>query len=165
MAALNAARRFAIIADALTHAEEEGGVSLVGLATTHAITLATLKDVLAPILYLEFRDAAGDLVDGTHAYLVTESDYLTVTEQHWLGVARSKAPDPEHALRMMIAAMIAKTGGHARCDGSSSARNGSPACQARIIITVITRKAISARKGMVRKPNQLIQITVQGTPT
>ncbi len=109
MAALNAATRFAIIGDALTHAEEEGGVSLNELAATHGVTLETLKDILEPILYLEFRDAAGDLVDGTRNYLVTESDYLTVTEQHWLGVARSKAPDPEHALRMMIAAMIAKT--------------------------------------------------------
>lgn len=108
MAALNAARRFAIITDALAHAEEEGGVPLSKLARDHDITVDKLKEVLDPILYLEFRDASGDVVDGTRSYFVDESDHLTVSGQHWLGVARSKAPDPDHALCMMIAAMIAK---------------------------------------------------------
>jgi predicted DNA-binding transcriptional regulator YafY len=108
MAALPAARRFEIIADALARAEEQSGVDLAAVATDHHLDLAQLKRVLEPVLYLQFRDASGDLIDASRAYLVTEDDWLQVTDEHWLGAARSSAPTPDHALRLMIAAMIAK---------------------------------------------------------
>lgn len=108
MAALPAARRYEIIADALARAEEQGGVALAAVAEDHDLDLARLKQVLEPVLYLQFRDASGDMIDASRAYLVTEDDWLQVTEEHWLGAARSSAPTPDHALRLMIAAMIAK---------------------------------------------------------
>lgn len=108
MAALRAARRFEIIADSLARAEEQGGVALAAIAGDHDIDLAQLKQVLEPVLYLQFRDAQGDMVDGSRAYLVSEDDWLQVTDEHWLGAAQSSPPSPDHALRLMIAAMITK---------------------------------------------------------
>jgi predicted DNA-binding transcriptional regulator YafY len=108
MAALPAARRYEIIADTLARAEEQSGVDLAAVAADHGLDLAQLKQVLDPVLYLQFRDASGDMIDASRAYLVTEDDWLQVTEEHWLGAARSSAPTPDHALRLMIAAMIAK---------------------------------------------------------
>lgn len=107
--ALTVARRFDVIVDALGRAEELGELDLASFAAEHGIAVETLKQVLEPVLYLEFRDAVGDLVDGTSAYLVTEDDRLVVSDEHWLGVARSTPPSPEHAVRLMIAGLIAQT--------------------------------------------------------
>lgn len=107
--ALKAAERFSLIADALALAEEQGGLDLVAYAAERSLTLTQVKDVLDPVLYLEFRDAVGELVDGSGAYLVTEEDHLVVSDEHWLGAARSTPPSPEHALRLMIAGMITKS--------------------------------------------------------
>jgi hypothetical protein len=107
--ALKAAERFALIAEALGRAEEQASVDLAEFAAEHALTLAQVKDVLEPVLYLEFRDSVGQLVDGSGAYLVTEDDQLVVSDGHWLGAARSTPPSPGHAVRLMIAGMIAKS--------------------------------------------------------
>ena len=109
MASLNVAARFDLIVEALTLVEEQGSVDLEAFAMQRSLTVDQLKQVLEPVLYLEFIDGVGNRYDGTHSYLVTERDELIVDSDNWLRDAVSVAPSPSHALQLLVAGTVAQS--------------------------------------------------------
>lgn len=120
MSPLAKARRFEILSAVVAMAEERDGVRVVDAARELGVDEATLRDVLEPLLDLEFRlrdpvaigndeedtvDRVSDPVDLTYAYEVTGRGVLQIRMENWLRDLNAVPPDPATALRLFLAAM------------------------------------------------------------
>ena len=65
----------------------------------------TLHTLLEPVLYLEFRTGTDEIVSEEGAFLLTEDGRLMVEQEHWLRDLASEAPDPDTALRLLVAGL------------------------------------------------------------
>jgi predicted DNA-binding transcriptional regulator YafY len=102
-------RQFEVINTVLALAEEtDGGVGLEHAAAEVDMDPAALKDLLEMVLYLEYRDAIGVIVDETRAFLFTEDGRITVTDDHWLRSLAARPPAPLTALRLLAAGTVAQ---------------------------------------------------------
>lgn len=108
MPALSKARHFEVISTVLALAEEQRGVSLEQAAAAVDLPAARVKELIEPVLYLEFRDATGEIVEQTRAFLLTEDGHVTVTEDHWLRSLAAEPPGPAAALRLLVAGTIVR---------------------------------------------------------
>ncbi len=100
------AERLRLLARVLAMADERQAVRLTDAAAEVGIDVEGLRELLEPVLYLEWRDPLGDLHGETRAFLVTEDDHLVVTDEHWLRGLASKPPDPPSALRLFTAGVV-----------------------------------------------------------
>jgi predicted DNA-binding transcriptional regulator YafY len=57
------------------------------------------------VLYLEFRTGTDAIVSEERAFLLTEDGRLMVEQEHWLRDLASEAPDPDTALRLLVAGL------------------------------------------------------------
>jgi hypothetical protein len=97
---------FRIISTALAIVEEGGPVALDEVAHRVGVTRDALHDMLEPVLYHEFRTPDGDLVSKAGAFLLTEDDYLRVTDDNWLRSLSARQPDFDTALRLFVAGTV-----------------------------------------------------------
>jgi predicted DNA-binding transcriptional regulator YafY len=105
MPALSKQRGFEVLRATLALAEERGdGVALADAARAVDVDPDTLRELLAPVLFLAFH-TSGELVDESTAFLLTEDDRLIVTEDHWLRSLASAPPDADAALRLLVAGL------------------------------------------------------------
>ena len=98
-------RHFEILRATLALAEERGVVHLDEAARAVDIDVDTLHALLAPVLYLEFRTGTDEIVSEERAFLLTEDGRLMVEQEHWLRNLASEAPDPDTALRLLVAGL------------------------------------------------------------
>lgn len=106
MARRTTADRLRLLAQALAMADERQAVALADAAAELGITVEDLRELLDPVLYLEWKDASGELRGETRAFMITEDDHLVVTDEHWLRGLASKPPDPPAALRLFTAGVV-----------------------------------------------------------
>jgi predicted DNA-binding transcriptional regulator YafY len=108
------ADRLRVIAEVLALAEERRAVSLAEAERQVGVPAAALRALLEPVLFLEWRDAQGELRSEARAFLLTEDDHLLVTDDHWLRGLASVPPEPPTALRLFVAGVVlqAATAGH-----------------------------------------------------
>jgi WYL domain len=109
MATVTKDRHFEVLRTVLALAEERGSVPVSEAASAAGVDEPTLRRLLEPVLYLQFRTAAGELLDEAMAFLLTEDGHLSVTEQHWLRDLAADPPAPDVALRLLIAGLTAQT--------------------------------------------------------
>jgi hypothetical protein len=109
MAALTKERHFDVLRTVLALAEERRAVPLHEAAAAAGVRDDELRELLAPVLYLEFRTAAGDIVHEEHAFLLTEDGDLVVTGEHWLRDLAADPPPADLALRLLVAALTVPT--------------------------------------------------------
>jgi len=100
------AQRLQVLAALLAMADERRQVSLMEAADELGVSTRELRELLDPVLYLEWRDADGELLGETRAFLLTDDDELIVSEEHWLRGIASTRPDPPTALRLFVAGVI-----------------------------------------------------------
>jgi predicted DNA-binding transcriptional regulator YafY len=101
------ARHFEVITTVLALAEERaGGVELAEAATAVGLAAEQVKELLEPVLYLEFRDDRGEIVDETRAFLFTEDGRVVVTDDHWLRSMAARPPSALTALRLLAAGTV-----------------------------------------------------------
>jgi predicted DNA-binding transcriptional regulator YafY len=105
MPALGKQRHFEILRATLALAEERGVIELEEAARTVGVDPGTLHDLLEPVLYLEFRTGTDAIVSEALAFLLTEDGRLLVDQEHWLRALASQAPDPDTALRLLLAGL------------------------------------------------------------
>lgn len=106
MARPSTEHRYRLLTAVLAMAEERGPVSLADAAREVGLTRDQLRALLDPVLFLEFRTSRGELVQATRAFLLTEDDHLVVDERHWLRDLASRPPDPDTALRLLVAGTV-----------------------------------------------------------
>jgi predicted DNA-binding transcriptional regulator YafY len=98
-------RHFEILREVLAIVEEQGPTPIAKLAETVGVGAAQLRQLLDPVLFLEFREGGtGELVSVTSAFLLTEDDHLSLDEGHWLRNLTSVPPDRNTALALLVAA-------------------------------------------------------------
>ncbi len=100
------ADRLRVLARVLALADERRSVSLMDAADEVGFSARTLRELLEPVLFLEWRDADGELRGESRAFLLTEDEELVVTEEHWLRGLASTQPDPATALRLFVAGVV-----------------------------------------------------------
>lgn len=105
MPALAKQRHFEILRATLALAEERGVVQLDDAALAVDVDTDTLHALLEPVLYLEFRTGTDEIVSEERAFLLTEDGRLMVEQEHWLRNLASEAPDPDTALRLLVAGL------------------------------------------------------------
>ncbi|HXY95054.1 MAG TPA: WYL domain-containing protein [Acidimicrobiia bacterium] len=105
MPALSKQRHFEVLRTALALAEERTVVELEDAARAVGLDPTALRDLLAPVLYLEFRTGSHDLVSESGEFLLTEDGRLMVTERHWLRDLAAAPPDPDTALRLLVSGL------------------------------------------------------------
>lgn len=103
-----ASRKFEIVTQALALAEERGFVALSDAATEIGVTVDQLRELLEPVLYLEFPDGQGEVIGHTHEFVLDEDDVLQLEAGHtnWLRDLVATAPSNEGLLRLYIAATV-----------------------------------------------------------
>lgn len=106
MPALSKQRHFEILRATLALAEERGVVQLDDAARAVDVDASTLHTLLEPVLYLEFRTGTDEIVGEERAFLLTEDGRLMVEQEHWLRNLASEAPDPDTALRLLVAGLV-----------------------------------------------------------
>ena len=98
-------RHFEILREVLALAEERGSVPIAEAAEIVGVGAAQLRELLDPVLYLEFHEPrTGHLVGASRAFLLAEDDTLRIDEGHWLRDLTSKPPDRDTALALFVAA-------------------------------------------------------------
>ena len=101
----SAARQFELISAALAFAEERESVSLTEVATELDITREALIALLTPVIYLEFRDGDGDVIEQLDAFdLDEQADMLHVRAGHWLRDWDASEPPGAVAVRLFLTA-------------------------------------------------------------
>lgn len=100
------ADRLRVLARVLALADERRSVSLMEAADELGVSTRDLRELLQPVLFLEWRDADGELRGESRAFLLTEDDHLLVTEEHWLRGLASTQPDARTALRLFVAGVV-----------------------------------------------------------
>ena len=122
MPPVSASRQFEIIAGALALAEERGGVPLADAAQRVGVSTEQLRKLLEPVLFLEFRDGLGVLIDESRAFFLdVSSDVLQVDEGHWLRDWDASAPSRDAALRLLVAATVYQASAEQPSDALDSA--------------------------------------------
>lgn len=111
MPPIGASRQFEIVTAVLALAEERGAIPLAEAAAIVGVPVVALRELLDPVLYLEFRDASGDLIMLTNAFLLDEHDVLQVDTGHWLRDWDAAAPSRDAALRLLVAATVYQAAG------------------------------------------------------
>ena len=106
MSVLSTAERFRALARILAMAEERRSVSVSDVAREIGLTLSEAREVLDPVLFLEWRDHEGAVRGESRAFLLTEKGNLCVTEEHWLRGLASVPPGPSTALRLFVAGVV-----------------------------------------------------------
>ena len=101
-----AADRLRALARVLALADERRAIALADAADEVGMTVAELRELLDPVLYLEWRDGDGEVRGEARAFLLTEDEHLVVTDQHWLRGLVSRPPDPASALRLFVAGVV-----------------------------------------------------------
>ncbi len=109
-AAAERARRFDAVLAALALAEERGAVPLTDVAVEVGIDAETLRALLEPVLYLDFRLSArggrpGEEIDESRGFFLTEDRTLMLDETHWLRDLAAAPPPPELALHLLAAGL------------------------------------------------------------
>jgi len=105
MAVLNKARRFEVLRVALGLVEEQGSVPLAECAAAAGVDPATMRDVLAAALFVDYYDASGHLVSEAGAFLLDEHDVVSLQAGHWLRDLAASPPPPDDALRLLLAGL------------------------------------------------------------
>ena len=100
------ADRLQVLARVLALADERRSISLMDAADEVGVSTRALRELLEPVLFLEWRDADGDLHSEARAFLLTEDDELVVTEEHWLRGLASTQPDASTAMRLFVAGVV-----------------------------------------------------------
>ena len=101
----SAARHFEIISAALALAEERESVSLTDIATQLGVGRTELIALLIPVVYLEFRDGDGDVIEQLDAFdLDEDADMLHVRAGHWLRDWDASEPPGAVAVRLFLTA-------------------------------------------------------------
>lgn len=106
MPPMPASRKFDLLTGTLALAEERGCIALAEAAAILDVSVERLRQLLEPVLYLEFRDGDGELIDQTRAFFLDESDVLQVDSGNWLRDLAATAPSNEGLLRLYIAATV-----------------------------------------------------------
>lgn len=106
MPPVSASRKFEIVTAALALAEERDGVALADAARILGVSREQLRDLLDPVLFLEYRDAAGDVITKASEFLLDEHDVLQVdlAGSNWLRDLAATAPSSEALVRLFLAA-------------------------------------------------------------
>ena len=102
MPALGKQRHFEILRQVLALAEERDSVPLTIAAEAVGVSPGQLRELLEPVLYLEFRTGQGDLIEEAHEFLLDEHDVLRVDGQHWLRDLTATPPSDDDALRLLV---------------------------------------------------------------
>ncbi len=97
-------RHFDVIRVVFALAEERAGIPLDEAARAVDLDPETVRSLIDPVLYLEFRDDLGEFIDQTRAFIIDEDDVVRVDEGHWLRGLVAVAPSPLVALRLYAAA-------------------------------------------------------------
>src|SRR5262245_35235 len=105
MPASSKQQHFEILRTVLALAEEQQMVHLDDAAAEVGIDVATLRKLLDPVLFLAFRTPSREMVSEDRAFLLTEEGWLKVDEEHWLRDLASEPPDPDTALRLLVAGL------------------------------------------------------------
>ncbi len=106
MPALSKQRHFEILREVLALAEERVFIELDEAAAAVDIDPQRLHDLLQPVLYLEFKTPRGNIVGAEEEFLLTEDGRLMVSQDHWLRSLCAEPPDPDTALRLLIAGLV-----------------------------------------------------------
>lgn len=101
--AISKQRHFEILREVLALVEERVSVPLAEAAEIVGVGPAVLRDLLDPVLYLEFRADDGELVMKSQAFLLTENDELRLDQGHWLRNLTAHPPDRDTALALFVA--------------------------------------------------------------
>jgi proteasome accessory factor C len=103
-----AGRKFEVVTQALALAEERGYIALTDAAAEIGVTVDQLRELLEPVLYLEFPDAQGEIIGHTHEFALDEDDVLQLEPGHtnWLRDLVAAAPSNEGLLRLYVAATV-----------------------------------------------------------
>jgi len=105
MGALNKQRRFEALRTVLGLVEEQGSLPLAECAAAAGVDEETLRDVLAAALYVDYYDASGHLVSEAGAFLLDEHGVLSLQAGHWLRDLAAAPPQPDDALRLLLAGL------------------------------------------------------------
>ncbi|MCZ7534998.1 MAG: WYL domain-containing protein [Acidimicrobiia bacterium] len=100
-------RQFEVLNAVLAAAEERGTVSLAEFAERFDVDLDALHRVVADAVLCEFKTSTGDVIGFTRSFLLTEDEHLVLDESHWLRDLVSVPPEPEAALRLLLAGSAA----------------------------------------------------------
>src|SRR3989442_10351907 len=106
MPALSKQRHFEILREVLALAEERVSIEIADAAAAVDITPERLHDLLLPVLYLEFKTSRGSIVGAEQEFLLTEDGRLMVSQDHWLRSLCAEPPNPDTALRLLIAGLV-----------------------------------------------------------
>ena len=106
MPALSKQRHFEILREVLALAEERESIELADAAAAVDIDPERLHDLLQPVLFLEFKTPRGNIVGAAEEFLLTEDGRLMVSQDHWLRSLCAEPPDPDTALRLLIAGLV-----------------------------------------------------------
>jgi predicted DNA-binding transcriptional regulator YafY len=103
-----AGRKFEIVTQALALAEERGYIPLADAAAEIGVSVEQLRELLGPVLFLEFEDGQGGWIEHTHEFVLDEDDVLQLEAGHtnWLRDLVATAPSNEGLLRLYIAATV-----------------------------------------------------------
>lgn len=105
MPALGKQRHFEILREVLALAEERKSIPLAEAAAAVGIDEARLRELLKPVLFLEFRTGTGELLPAWSDFLVTEDDRLVIEHDHWLRDLAADPPSADTALRLLVAGL------------------------------------------------------------
>lgn len=100
--------QFRVILAACALAEERGSVALDAITEEFGLDVEVAREILASVLYLEWRDGWGELTGKSRSFLLDEDDILTVDDGHWLRDLDSRPPDAADALRLLLSGMFAQ---------------------------------------------------------
>jgi len=100
--------QFRALRDVLALAEERRGIRLDDAADHLGIARDDLREALDPVLFLEWRDALGELIGNAGAFILWEDGLLQVDGGHWLRSIASEPPSGANAVRLFLAGMIAR---------------------------------------------------------
>jgi hypothetical protein len=109
-----ASKQFEVITGALALAEERESISLTEAALLVGVTRDQLIDLLKPVVYLEFRDAMGEVIAQLDAFdLDPDTDMLHVHTGNWLRDWDADAPPGDAAVRLFVTATVYQASGAA----------------------------------------------------
>lgn len=105
-------RQFEIITAALALAEERESIGLTEAAELLGVGRDQLVELLMPVVYLEFRDAMGEVIAQLDAFdLDVDADMLHVRAGHWLRDWDADAPPGDAAVRLFVTATVYQASG------------------------------------------------------
>jgi predicted DNA-binding transcriptional regulator YafY len=105
MPAVSKQQHFEVLRTVLALAEERGSVPLADAAVAAGVSVDALRALLDPVLYLEFP-ATNTWVSEVGSFLLTSDDVLAVqADGHWLRDLEAAPPDPDTALRLLLAGL------------------------------------------------------------